>query len=311
MELSAAYEAVRSIEGPVHVVSDSTYVVNCFKDNWWRGWLKRGWKNSQKKPVANRDLWEPLIELYQVRDVTFEWVKGHSGDEWNDVADRLCVAAAQQQRDLSGTGMPDDLGEADTNSRPTAAAQAVPMSPETKSSGADPTGQQAPEGHLLAVVGHRPPEIGGYGENPTATAVRRQLGDVIAAKAQMFPNLVVLTGLGLGAEQLGAEAARDLDVPYIGVLAFPDPSAVWPRAAQKHFDQLLDDALDIIVLQNEVPETKQQVGGALKRRDAWLARNSNEALVVWDRSSGGVGQLVRALEASLGEGVWVIDPAEL
>ena len=45
------------------VVSDSTYVVNCFRDRWWEGWLRRGWKNSQGKPVANRDLWEPLIAL--------------------------------------------------------------------------------------------------------------------------------------------------------------------------------------------------------------------------------------------------------
>ena len=77
------------------VVSDSTYVVNCFKDRWWTGWRARGWLNSAKKPVANRDLWEPLIDLVEERgDVTFRWVKGHSGDPMNDLVDRLAVEAS-------------------------------------------------------------------------------------------------------------------------------------------------------------------------------------------------------------------------
>ena len=63
MEVRAAFEAVRALPGPLVVVSDSTYVVNCFKNSWWRGWRARGWLNSAKKPVANRDLWEPLIDL--------------------------------------------------------------------------------------------------------------------------------------------------------------------------------------------------------------------------------------------------------
>jgi ribonuclease HI len=95
MEIQAALEAVRSLTGPLVVVSDSTYVVNCFRDAWWRGWLARGWLNSQKKPVANRDLWEPLIEAVRQRgDVTFTWVKGHSGNPMNDLVDRLAVEAS-------------------------------------------------------------------------------------------------------------------------------------------------------------------------------------------------------------------------
>jgi ribonuclease HI len=96
MEVQAVLEALRVIEGPVEIVSDSTYVVNCFRDYWWRGWLARGWKNSQKQPVANRDLWEPLIDLVRTRgDVTFTWVKGHSGNRMNDLVDALAVAAAK------------------------------------------------------------------------------------------------------------------------------------------------------------------------------------------------------------------------
>jgi ribonuclease HI len=95
MEIRAALEAVTALDGPLLVVSDSTYVVNCFRDGWWEGWLKRGWVNSQKKPVANRDLWEPLIRAVNARgDVAFHWVKGHSGHEMNDFVDRLAVTAS-------------------------------------------------------------------------------------------------------------------------------------------------------------------------------------------------------------------------
>ncbi len=99
MELQAALDALRELDGPVIVVSDSAYVVNCFRDRWYEGWKRRGWRNANKKPVANRDLWEPLIELYLSRPgaVSFRWVKGHSGDEWNEIVDRLAFAAASDQ----------------------------------------------------------------------------------------------------------------------------------------------------------------------------------------------------------------------
>jgi ribonuclease HI len=98
MELMAALEALRSLgvgseAGAVTVVSDSTYVVNCFRDGWWKKWQRNGWKNSKKEPVANVDIWEPLVEIVQSGDVTFQWVKGHSGDVMNDLVDRLAVEA--------------------------------------------------------------------------------------------------------------------------------------------------------------------------------------------------------------------------
>ena len=90
-------EAARQLEGPLVVVSDSTYVVHCWRDAWWKGWLARGWVNSAKKPVANRDLWEPLITLYTERgDISFRWVKGHSGDKMNDLVDQLAVQAGKK-----------------------------------------------------------------------------------------------------------------------------------------------------------------------------------------------------------------------
>jgi ribonuclease HI len=98
MELHAVLEAVTRLAGPLEVVSDSTYVVNCFRDGWWKGWLARGWVSSKRQPVANRDLWEPLVAAVQVRDVTFRWVKGHAGDPMNDLVDRLAVTASREVR---------------------------------------------------------------------------------------------------------------------------------------------------------------------------------------------------------------------
>ncbi|HEX5089624.1 MAG TPA: ribonuclease H [Nocardioides sp.] len=97
MEIRAALEAVRSLSGPLLVVSDSTYVVNCFRDRWHEGWQSRGWVTSARTPVANRDLWEPLVTLVAERgDVAFRWVKGHSGDQMNDFVDALAVAACRR-----------------------------------------------------------------------------------------------------------------------------------------------------------------------------------------------------------------------
>lgn len=98
MELMAVLEALRSLgvgseAGRVEVVSDSTYVVNCFRDRWWVKWRQNGWKNSKKQPVANADIWQPLVELVNSGDVDFRWVKGHSGDRMNDLVDELAVAA--------------------------------------------------------------------------------------------------------------------------------------------------------------------------------------------------------------------------
>jgi uncharacterized phage-like protein YoqJ len=293
MEIKAVLEAVRVLDGPVEIVSDSTYVVNCFRDRWWEGWLQRGWLNKAKKPVANRDLWEPLIDEYR-RDPTrirFTWVKGHSDDPMNDLVDQLAVEAARTQQPRSGDRPPEMLGEADAPGTSTAN---------------DP---RLPNGHKLAVVGHRPPELGGYDANPTTEGVLRSLTEIIDAKAQLHSDLVVLTGLGLGTEQLGAEAAEHAGVPYVAVLPYPDQESVWPAASRERYRRLLDGAQATVVLQHKQPESKQQAGAALARRDGWLARNADEAVAVWNGDDPFVGRLVRSLQDHLGEDhVWVHAP---
>jgi len=94
MELQAVLEALTTLPGELTIVSDSTYVVHCFRDKWWVKWKANGWRNSKKEPVANTDIWMPLVELVVQRQPQFRWVKGHSGDTMNDLVDRLAVVAS-------------------------------------------------------------------------------------------------------------------------------------------------------------------------------------------------------------------------
>ena len=308
MELTAASAAVAAIEGPVRVMSDSTYVVNCFRQGWWKGWIERGWKNSQKKPVANRDLWEPFIELVRARgDVEFEWVKGHAGNRMNDAADRLATTAAAEQRGRSGDHFTDAVVADLDADEPTSRGARVVVDPETSSA---PSNLGPTDGRLVAVVGHRPPELGGYQENPITLAVRRQLIEILRAKRELHEDLVVATGLGLGAEMLGAEAAQAAGVAFVAVLAFPGVEAKWPRATQNRFKELLAEARNVEYVGDEAPRSGAEFGKAMGRRDDWLARHCSEAIVVRRSDDRTLGELQRKLERSFDDEVWVLEPPE-
>ena len=98
MELAAAIEGLRALGSPqrVDLYSDSAYLVNCFRETWHETWQRNGWKNAQRKPVENRDLWEALIALAERHQVTWHKVRGHSGDPLNERADRLARAAIER-----------------------------------------------------------------------------------------------------------------------------------------------------------------------------------------------------------------------
>ena len=110
MELTAVLEAVTAHPGRLEIVSDSTYVVNCFRDKWWAGWRKRAWKNSKGEDVANQDLWRPLVAMVvddRPGEVTMRWVKGHAGDPMNTLVDQLATEAARTQRPIVLAGETD------------------------------------------------------------------------------------------------------------------------------------------------------------------------------------------------------------
>ena len=306
MELMAVLDALRTIEGPVEVVSDSTYVVNCFRDGWWKGWLKRGWKNSKKEPVANRDIWEPLIDLYRSREeeITFTWVKGHAGDEYNDIADRLAVEASHTGRGRHGVGTPDDLGPPDEID----ASGSVPAAAPKPGSDGVYSSSWVPTGPAILITGVQPPQLGGYDPNPIADEVRRQITEILVAKAELHPNLVVVTGLRLGAETLAAEAAAEAELPFVAVLPFPDPEIKWPAATQRRFHELLAEASAIVRLEKKVPVDNRAAGQALDRRNGWLRKIATEAIVVWDHDEPRIGKVVQALEQVLPDDVWIVSP---
>jgi ribonuclease HI len=301
MEITAALEAIRAIDGPLVVVSDSTYVVRCHTDRWYDAWEAKGWLNAQRKPVANRDLWEPMVSLFRERGdaLTFRWIKGHSGDRMNDVVDRLAVEAATTQHGRRGDETPSALGAADTPARTTS----------DRGAGAPASRTKVPAGHRIVVFGHRPPELGGYADIPVATGVRRRLHEILDGLRVVHPDAVVLTGLGLGAEQLGAYAAIDAGVPYVAVLPFPGSDAKWPAASRAAFSELVAGAQDVITLSDTTPTSKQGAGIAIGKRNDWLIRNANGALVVYDgKSDRSVGTTLRALERRIPDDVWIVAP---
>ena len=161
---------------------------------------------------------------------------------------------------------------------------------------------------MLAIVGHRPPELGGYQENPTSLGVRRQLIEILRAKKQLNDGIVVATGLGLGAEMLGAEAAAAAGVPYVAVLAFEGVEAKWPEATRRRFRELLEDAVRVEIVSDEAPKSPAEFGKAMGRRDDWLARHADEAVVVRRADDRTLGEVQRKLERSLDEDVWVLEP---
>jgi ribonuclease HI len=110
MELRAAIEGLKALTAParVAVYTDSAYVVNAFRDRWFDRWRGNGWRTSGKQPVANRDLWEELLDLVEDRGHTVEFRKvvGHADargrasdahETYNQRADRLAVAAIESR----------------------------------------------------------------------------------------------------------------------------------------------------------------------------------------------------------------------
>jgi len=94
MELLAAIMSLKKIKSNSEVIifTDSTYVKNGITE-WMKNWKKNGWKNSSKKPVKNKDLWEKLDKLCEANSVSWKWVKGHSTNEFNNLADELASKA--------------------------------------------------------------------------------------------------------------------------------------------------------------------------------------------------------------------------
>ena len=93
MELTAVIRGLEALKEPciVELYSASKYVIDALEKGWARGWKKRGWVKSDKKPALNPDLWQRLLELTQVHTLHYHWVKGHADNPKNNRCDELAV----------------------------------------------------------------------------------------------------------------------------------------------------------------------------------------------------------------------------
>lgn len=104
MELTAAINALSIVKNTpdfknhkITVNIDSQYVKNGITV-WIKGWKLKGWKTADKKPVKNQDLWIQLDELNSALNVSWNWVKGHAGIEYNEICDQLCQKEIAKNR---------------------------------------------------------------------------------------------------------------------------------------------------------------------------------------------------------------------
>ena len=97
MELTAAIEGLKALktECTVDLYSDSQYLVNAINKGWLENWKKKGWRKADKSVVLNDDLWKELDELLSKHEVTFIWVRGHDGHEYNERCDVLASTKAE------------------------------------------------------------------------------------------------------------------------------------------------------------------------------------------------------------------------
>ena len=106
MELTAAVSALKALKEPcrVHLYSDSKYLVDSLVKGWVIAWEKRGWVKADKKPALNADLWQELLRLDRVHEITYHWVKGHADDDYNNRCDELAVARRDEYAALGRGG---------------------------------------------------------------------------------------------------------------------------------------------------------------------------------------------------------------
>lgn len=100
MELMGVISALKALNRPcqVDLYTDSQYVVNAIEKGWARKWQANGWMRNKKDKALNPDLWQTLLELLEVQQVSFHWVKGHAENPYNNRCDELAVAESQKYK---------------------------------------------------------------------------------------------------------------------------------------------------------------------------------------------------------------------
>lgn len=101
MELTAVIRGLKALKEPciVELYSDSKYVIDALEKGWAWGWRKRNWVKSDKKPALNPDLWAELLDLTQIHELHYHWVKGHAENAYNNRCDELAVSQWKRIRE--------------------------------------------------------------------------------------------------------------------------------------------------------------------------------------------------------------------
>jgi ribonuclease HI len=99
MEIFAAIAGLETLKEPCRVIvfSDSQYLVFAIQKGWARRWQANGWWRNKEEKAINPDLWERILNLCEIHQVTFEWLRGHAGQDENERCDELAKAAARRK----------------------------------------------------------------------------------------------------------------------------------------------------------------------------------------------------------------------
>ncbi|MEG2813135.1 MAG: ribonuclease HI [Oscillospiraceae bacterium] len=94
MELTAVISALQTLKFPckVNLFTDSKYIVDAINQGWAKKWQSNNWTRSNKEKALNPDLWQTLLELLNIHEVVFNWVKGHAGNKYNERCDELATS---------------------------------------------------------------------------------------------------------------------------------------------------------------------------------------------------------------------------
>jgi uncharacterized phage-like protein YoqJ len=158
------------------------------------------------------------------------------------------------------------------------------------------------------VTGHRPQKLGGYKTpNPTERWVRAHLHAVLARMKARHPDLVAVSGMAVGVDQIFVEEAIRLGIPFIAAVPFEGQESRWPAARQRYYRDLLAQAHQVILVSEVDGYEADTIRGQLLIRNVWMVNHSDVTIAVWDGSPGGTGHAVKAAWTA-GRPVLCLDP---
>ncbi|MGA4669222.1 RNase H family protein [Propionibacteriaceae bacterium Y1923] len=278
-ELMAVLDLLNQTAGlqePLRVLCDSQYAINAIT-KWTPGWKRRGWRKADGKPVLNVELLTQLDRAMQGRDVSFEWVKGHSGHDLNEKADELARAAATAHRD----GRPVPHGPGFTGAPPAAALDVRPgqqLDDDLFSVMPAPADEDEPP---LRSVDEAPADGVPTDEVPEVDATSQVVVALVERTRELLDNTTRSSPERL-ARLLHPDLVRHDGAgrvqTYRRLLQGLDPIEVSPHLEVLGIDELADDVAVLrwrLTLGHRrllVASTWQRGVGGQRRPDGWLLR---------------------------------------